>query len=515
MHDFSSDRRQFLLNAGLAVGSISALGGLAFARRRAEAPPALLPSGRVRNFSDLSLTLTAAAGTANILPGNPTNVWRYSGALTEGHAYQCQPIAGSYLGPIIRTARGRRVRVRFQNNLPEESIVHWHGLDIPADQDGHPSYQVDAGGHYDYDFTVNNRAGMYWFHPHTHMKTASQVVKGLAGLFIVTDPEEQKADLPYGDYELPLVIQDRAFDENNQVSYTFGPLVGYLGNTVLINGQTNFSKSCKTRIYRLRILNGSNARTYKLAWSDGSPIVVIGTDGGLVESPISRPYVMLSPGERLDVWADFSAKSVGSSVTLRSLAWTPGGFGGGGSPPNGAVMDLAVFNITAPSTEYLSLPPCLCTLERLSIAQAANAASPRTFPITYYLNGGTPNWLLNGATYDLNTTVPNENVPRNTVELWQVTNTASQVMPHPIHFHGRQFQIYQRIGPTSGSALTNYNNVKDGYVDDGWKDTFFIMPGETVKFLVRTSDYPGLYLYHCHILEHEDMSMMRNFRVLP
>ncbi len=140
---------------------------------------------------DVELELTAAPGSAALRPGAPTPLWRYSGRVVRGPATALQELPGSYLGPVIRVKRGQHVRIRFRNQLPEPSIVHWHGLDVPERADGHPRLAVDTGGEYVYDFEVVNRAGTYWYHPHPHMRTAWQVYHGMAGLFLVSDPGEE------------------------------------------------------------------------------------------------------------------------------------------------------------------------------------------------------------------------------------------------------------------------------------------------------------------------------------
>lgn len=178
-----------------------------------------------------------------------------------------------------------------------------------------------------YEFEVIDRAGPYWFHPHPHMRTAEQVMMGLAGLIYVWDPEEESA-IP-GANDVPVVIQDRSFDQNNQILYQPNMLWGFLGDRILVNGKINNTISLEPRAYRLRLLNGSNARTYKLAWSNNIPLEVIGTDGGLLPAVVSKSYVMLMPGERIDMWADFSSLA-GKQVMLRSLAFQAGGMGGMG-----------------------------------------------------------------------------------------------------------------------------------------------------------------------------------------
>ena len=271
------------------------------------------------------------------------------------------------------------MRVNFQNNLPQgqTSIVHWHGLILPEDMDGHPRFAIEPGQTYVYEFEVINRAGMNWFHPHPDMLTGQQAYAGLAGLFIVTDPEEAALKLPAGAYEVPIVLQDRTLDTNNQLLYLgskigtprnggmggmnnsdrsgngmgdMSSMMGFLGQQIFVNGKPDFTLAAATRVYRLRILNGSNSRIYKLGWSNGNPLTVIGTDGSLLTQPVEKKYVMLAPGERVDVWADFSKLKVGTELALNSLVFSGaenvggssmgGMMGSGNAPELGAAMKL-------------------------------------------------------------------------------------------------------------------------------------------------------------------------------
>jgi FtsP/CotA-like multicopper oxidase with cupredoxin domain len=231
----------------------------------------------------------------------------------------------------VRT--GQKVRIRFTNQIADQTIVHWHGLHVPADMDGHPRFVIRRGQSYRYEFEVRNRAGTYWYHPHPHGITGPQVYGGLAGLFLVSDDEEQAAGLPAGEYDIPLVIQDRTFDGNNLLVYLSGHrmerMSGFLGDWIMVNGQPDFILPVANRAYRLRLLNGSNARIYRLAWQDGRPMTVIGTDGGLLEKPVQRRFVMLGPGERLELWADFSRQAPGAETALVSLPFDAGPLGGG------------------------------------------------------------------------------------------------------------------------------------------------------------------------------------------
>lgn len=473
---------------------------------------------------DVEIALRATTSEVSILPGRPTRVWTYQGEVLRGNPTSLQTIPNSYLGPIIRMRRGQRVRIRFTNNLPEKTVIHWHGLYVPERMDGHPRDAIAPGQTYVYEFPVLNRAGTYWFHPHPMGRTGPQVYNGLAGLFLVSDDEETQVSLPSGEYDIPLIIQDRTFDAGNQLLYSTGGMMGmmggmdgFLGDRILVNGRPNFTLSVATRVYRLRILNGSNSRIYKLAWSDGTPLTVIGTDGGLLERPIFRDYVMLAPGERVELWADFSRHSVGTEMTLQSLVFSGADVGMGGmmgSPgalPNGAPFPVLKVRVERQEPERLTLPGQLSTITRYYLPEAVNVASPRTF--RFFMQHMA--WTINGRIFELEGVAGDEIVRLNTLEVWELINGAApmgMMMAHPIHIHGPQFQVLERQ-LTSPQLAAAWETVRSGYVDEGWKDTVLLMPGERVKVLLKFEHYTGLYVYHCHNLEHEDAGMMRNYLV--
>jgi FtsP/CotA-like multicopper oxidase with cupredoxin domain len=505
---------------------------------------------------DLEINLKAEPTTVPILPGQSTQVWSYAATLVKGDPNSLQAIPNSYLGPIIRVRKGQRVRVNFQNNLPQgqASIVHWHGLVLPEDMDGHPRFAIQPGQTYVYEFEVINRAGMNWFHPHPDMLTGQQAYAGLAGLFIVTDPAEEALNLPIGAYEVPIVLQDRTLDANNQLLYLgskigtprnssmdnmgkmgssdqsgssmgdMSSMMGFLGQKIFVNGKPNFTLSAATRVYRLRILNGSNSRIYKLAWSNGDPLTVIGTDGSLLTKPVERKYVMLAPGERIDIWADFSKLKVGTEISLNSLAFSGaenvggssmgGMMSSGNAPELGSAMTLFNVKIERQEKETLRLPSQLAALPLLRPEDAVNAAQPR--PVELSLKG--MKWVINGQPFEMNTATPQETVKLNSIEQWEIINKLNpgammdaKGMAHPIHLHGVQFQVISR--KVLPELVAGWQTVKDGYVDEGFKDTVMVMPGERVKLLMKFEKYSGLFSYHCHTLEHEDAGMMRNYRV--
>jgi len=516
-------RRQFIKTAGIGTLTLMAGGFDSFLPRSAAAfnqnnhtKPGFVP--------DLDIALTATPGEVSIFPGNATQTWQFKAKLLKGDSNRLIQLERSYLGPIIRASKGEKVRIRFKNQIPEETIVHWHGLHVPAIMDGHPRYVIPMGQSYLYEFEVKNRAGTYWYHPHPHGRTGPQVYSGLAGLFLVSDEEEKAAGLPTGEYDIPLVIQDRSFDTDNQFVYTSGSRMelmnGFLGKLILVNGMPDFTLPVSTCAYRLRLLNGSNSRIYKLAWQDNRPLAIIGTDGGLLENPVYRRYVFLSPGERIELWADFSGNPIGFETALVSLPFDAGMMNRGrmgrgmmmsgrtayNQPlPNGAGFSVFKIKVNKSVKKNQTLPQKLSEFTTFKKSNAVNYYRPRQF----YLTMRHMQWTINGRTFQMEDVADDEIVRLGTHEIWEINNAGGGMgmmnmmnMPHPIHLHGKQFQVLERSGVTHG-----------GYVDEGWKDTVLLMPGERIRILVGFEDYPGLFLYHCHNLEHEDMGMMRNYFV--
>jgi FtsP/CotA-like multicopper oxidase with cupredoxin domain len=564
-HQHSLNRRSFMRGAafagGFAIvgGTNSLLSSCAPQSSEVSQKNTIASVSNPKFIPDIEINLKAEPKMVPILSGQPTQVWSYTAQLVKGDPSNLQNIPDSYLGPIIRVRKGQRVRVNFQNNLPQgqASIVHWHGLILPEEMDGHSRFAIQPGQTYVYEFEVINHAGLNWFHPHPDGLTGQQAYAGLAGLFIVTDAEEEALNLPTKAYDVPIVLQDRTLDADNQLLYLgskigiprdpnmgnmgsmqqdnsgqssngmmgdMSRMMGFLGQKIFVNGKPNFRLSAATRVYRLRILNGSNSRIYKLAWSSGDPLTVIGTDGSLLARPTERKYVMLAPGERIDVWADFSKLKVGTEISLNSLAFSgaenvggsnmDGMTGSENAPELGAVMVLFKVKIERQEKETLQLPSKLVALPLLRPAEAVNATQPR--PVELSLKGMT--WVINGQPFEMNTALPQETVKLNSIEQWEIINKLNpgammdaKGMAHPIHLHGVQFQVISR--EVLPELVAGWQTVKDGYVDEGLKDTVMVMPGERVKLLMKFEKYSGLYTYHCHTLEHEDAGMMRNYRI--
>jgi FtsP/CotA-like multicopper oxidase with cupredoxin domain len=489
---------------------------------------------------DIEIELTQNMAEAAILKGDKTHVWKITGKVIKGSSSVLDNNEGTYLAPTLKFKKGQKVRLFLNNNLPAQSILHWHGLHVPANMDGNPMYAINRGETYVYEFEILNRAGTYFYHAHTHGVTARQVYSGLAGLLIVSDDQEQALNLPNGNFDVPLVIQDRSFDGQNQLVYSahmMQRMQGFLGDRILVNGKPDFVLPVATRAYRLRLVNGSNSRIYKLAWDDGTPLTVIGVDGGLLASPEQHAHVMLAPGERVELWMDFSGREIDTELTLRSLqfdAASHGGMGmmgghgrgmmgrgmmGGGmmsvsTLPSGSDYPLLKIRVAKKEQGSHTLPKTLTPITALRIKDAANATKPKTITLSMQHMSA----LLNGRSYKMNDIQPDEVIPLNSLQLIEFDNGFDggmhgmmMDMPHPMHLHGEQFQIVKR--EVSSRSSDSYATVASGFIDSGWKDTVLVMPGEKVTILKPFNDFKGLFMYHCHNLEHEDMGMMRDFLI--
>lgn len=468
---------------------------------------------------DVDFRLRARPDTVPLLPGAPSEVWRYDGTLVDGPANTLAPVNESYPGPLIRLRRGQRVRARLENRLPEDTTVHWHGLQLPPDVDGQPRLPIKPGEDMAVTFDVRDRAGLYWYHPHPHGPDGGRVgfqsYAGLAGPLLIEDDIERGLELPDGEQQLILILQDRSFAGDNALRYMDGMgammarMQGFLGDRVLVNGRPPQTRDVATRPYRLRILNGSNARIYKLAWSDGRPVTVIGTDGGLLAKPQRLPYVTLAPAQRVDVWLDLSQAQVGQQLRLVSDAYQAGMMGGMGAMmgqtalPAGARFDLLGLRITNRVRDGRSLPAELDpTLIRPPVTRDT---SIRHFELDMRMMRG---FFINGRQFEGAKVADDEIVTLGDTEIWEFINDS--MMPHPMHVHGLQFAVVERRRMTDRRG---WSDLDSGLLDAGLHDTVLVLPGERVRIALTFTDFDGLYLYHCHNMEHEDNGMMRYYRV--
>jgi FtsP/CotA-like multicopper oxidase with cupredoxin domain len=446
-------RRDFLRLGLIATGAIVA----------SRVVPVLAGRGTVTRYplrippAASSFSLAAAPGSVDLGGGKYSSVLAYN---------------GFFPGPTFRANNGDSVDIQFTNGLSESTSVHWHGMIVPTEADGQPQDLVAPGATYPYQFPIIQRACLNWYHPHPHMETGKQVVLGLAGAFIINDAEEAALGLPSGTYEIPLIVRDVNFNSAGNIIYN-PTSSGYLAKNPMVNGTRDPYLNVDTALYRFRVLNGASARLFKLVLNNGTPFILIGNDGGLLESAVSINQIEFSPGERLDLLVDFRGLPVGTTVMLQDL---------------NAGWNLLEFRVTRQVSDTHTIPTALSTITKLS-----NPVTTRLFSF----DGMT---RINGQEYDMNRI--DFQVPFGQTELWRFTTNGNA--PHPIHIHGASFQVQSRKG--GRGTLFPWER--------GWKDTVLLNDRETVEILIRFDGYKSRYLMHCHKLEHEDQGMMTNFEVV-
>lgn len=417
--------------------------------------------------------LRAGAGTHDFGSGKTSPTWGFN---------------GSYLGPTLRAAKGEQVLVKVSNDLPVDTSVHWHGMHLPAAMDGGPHQPVRSGGDWVPVWKLNQSAATLWYHPHPHGETADHVYRGLAGMFIVDDEQSSSLALPnrYGVDDIPVIVQDKNFSRGKlDASASFGGL-GILGEDIVVNGTYAPYLDVTTSLVRLRVLNGSTARSYDFGFSDNRPFALIGTDGGLLSRSANLNRIQLSPGERAEIVV---AVKPGERTVLRSHAPDLGGgierFNGGDDR-----FDVLELRAAAQLEQSPALPEKLADIGRLD---PASAAVTRKFKLSgHNINGS----KMKMDRIDHVSTV-------DTTEIWEVFNNDGD--PHSFHVHDVQFQILSINGRKPGPELS------------GWKDTISVQADRYYKLIMRFADYsdPNTpYMYHCHVLYHEDAGMMGQFVVV-
>jgi FtsP/CotA-like multicopper oxidase with cupredoxin domain len=509
MHPPSTDRstdwsrRHFIRHGVLAVGGISIAGpllsGCSIALPGADAKtPGTLDGVPLRFAPELhpvNLRLRVAPGT-----------WDLGRGTLSPHLL----VEGQLPSPLLRIRRGETFRVRMENRIDDPLILHWHGLTAPDDMDGHPKLAVSPGEDYAYEFPVTDRAGTYWYHSHAHHLTGRHTYQGIAGLLIVDDPEEERGlTLPPAERELPLILQDRRLGPDGIPVYEpVGPsmMQGFMGPEAVVNGTLDAVATVEPAVIRARILNGSNARIFRLALSNGRPLVLIGNDGGFLDRPHTLPWIDLAPAERVDILLDLRGVEEGADVRLQSLEFSfpggmmmGGGMGGMGSGmaeayQQGRPLDLLRFNIEGQPSDPGLLPETLPALPEQP--GPAEAVRERRFDFSSRMMMHT----INGKSYDMDE-VETE-VPFGDTEIWTFVNDSNY--PHPVHLHATHFRVLERRG----------GRAEIFPWESGLKDTVLVLPGEQVRVAVRFTAHRGLYLLHCHNLEHEDHGMMQNIRVV-
>ncbi|HEX6514039.1 MAG TPA: multicopper oxidase domain-containing protein [Nocardioidaceae bacterium] len=454
------------LVAWVVLAPVSTAGKVDFEQELAIPPQA---KSHVAENGTRVFDLTAQEGTTALLPGKPTTTWGFN---------------GSYLGPTLRAARGEKVRVNVHNALDETTTVHWHGMHVPARFDGGPHQPIDPGDTWSPYWRIDQPAATLWYHPHPHGETEEHVNRGLAGMFILDDPHSPVADrLPheYGVDDIPLVVQDKRLDDDGEIQN------GGLGEDVLVNGTYGPYLGVTTEQVRLRILNASVKRVFSFGFSDDRSFTMIASGGGLLPEPATMHRLRLSPAERAEIIVDMKP---GEQVVLRSYPpdlgtnWLADRFDGGSDEFD--VLQLRAADRLRPEPE---LP------ERLAPAPDVDVEGAKVR--TFRMQGRT----INGKKMDMSRI--DETVELGTTEVWEVTNTDGEY--HNFHAHDVQFQVLSVDGREPGPPLS------------GWKDTVYMAPGSTVRLALQFTDYAdphSPYMYHCHLLQHEDAGMMGQFVVV-
>ena len=417
-------------------------------------------------------------------------------------------------------------------HMPDvRTVVHLHGAEVEPESDGHPDAWftrdfAQCGSRFEqkfYKYSNNQRPTTLWYHDHAIGITRLNVYAGLAGMYIIRNEEENSLNLPAGKYEIPLVIQDKSFNDDGSLFYprtvnnpppTFpDPSItpGVAGDFILVNGKVWPYLEVEQRKYRFRILNASNERFYRMRLDSGQPFIQIGSDGGLLQKPVTVEEITIGPSERADVIMNFADQPIGSSIILTNTAATPFDFGAPPDPETtGLIMEFRVLERESPDESQI--PRFLSTIKRFNECEA-NRTRDISLDVTQDMYGRLKFLLSNHEFIDQIT----ENPLLGDVEIWRIINQGIGV--HPIHIHLIQFQILDRI-PFDADAFNLTGQLR--FTGDpelplanelGWKDTVQAFPGFVTRVIMRFAPYTGRYVYHCHILEHEDNDMMRQLEV--
>jgi blue copper oxidase len=520
-------RRRFL---GMSAGAAALAGGVGLGltswSSRAAGAVTELPAGQRLAMPPLldttetgRVNLLAQDGLTSFSGGAPSHTWGFN----QG-----------FLGPTIRMRNGP-LQASIDNSLKEPITVHWHGLLVPGEHDGGPHTAVAPGGNRTDDITLAQGPATLWYHSHVHGSTARHVYTGLAGIIHYTDGRDDERGLPsnYGVDDLTLILQDRRFDPDGRMIYnpTYADILnGMMGPRILINGQAQPIAAVPRGIVRLRVINASNARIYSLHFNDRRPFHLVGTDGGLLPVPAEMTYLPFAPGERVEILVDFSEGPPPTLMSARGLPLTLLRFAIDETLP--ARITRLPESVGDPIPRLIAPPGIV--VRRFSLEMGGNSSgqvqSDRRAPEdgamgghaghgghgdhAAHAAGGVPihgqgpaveglifdDFRINGRIYRMDRS--DFDVPRGTIERWIVSGGGG--VEHPFHVHGVHFQVESLAG--GGVPLTQ---------NSGWKDTV-LLSGGAASLLMRfdhgaSADFP--YMFHCHILEHEDAGMMGQFTV--
>jgi blue copper oxidase len=439
-------------------------------------------------LSGTNISLRIHDSVTQFFPGQNTNTRCYGGM--------------TYLGPTLVLDKDSVVSFSITNNLTDSTTVHWHGLHVPAEWDGGPMNFIVPGQVWNPQFKIMNNASTMWYHSHMDMETHEQVTKGLAGMIIIRDSAEQQLNLPrtYGTDDIPLVFQDRDFDGSFQMQNP------PLGSTMVVNGTVSPYVNCPAQVVRLRLLNGSSERSYMIGFDDNRTFNQIGIDGGLLEAPVSMNRLRISPGERAELLIDLSS-DLNDSLFIMNYGTelgntVSGGFsfgpGGGIGPLDSTDTKIIKITVSSPTTSPITtIPSALSTINFLDTTLTTVI---RKKILTDPLFPGGP-FTIDSLDFDMSAI--NDTILLGATEIWEITNASGLL--HPMHIHDVAFNILSRNGnPPPANEL-------------GWKDVVDVDADETVRLVAKFDDFADsmyTYMFHCHLLDHEDHGMMHQFIVL-
>jgi spore coat protein A len=525
-------RREFLHKSGLMTGAMlthqSAHKGSVLLARPALDPNSLTP------FVD-ALPIPDAAKSVEMRssPTNPTvkiPFYRIPMRAFETKVHRdMKPtwmwgFGGTFPGPMFDLRSGQEILVEWANELPQKhflpidhslhgaaadkpevrAVSHLHGAKVPPESDGYPEDWIVPGKSAVYHYPNQQDAAMLWYHDHAMGINRLNIFAGLLGAYVLRDKAEEALQLPSGKYEIPVVIADRMFDKDGQLYYPVSDksespwIPEFFGDANLVNGKLFPFLDVEPRKYRFRLLNASNGRFYRIALSNKQSFHQIGTDQGLLAAPVPVQKIMIAPGERIDLLVDFKGSSEGK-IELKDDS-----------------VSLMQFRVTAAGVRDDSvLPAKLRNIEKL---QESAAVKTRMLSLDEVddLVQNPVKMMLNGSSWHDPVT---ENPTLNSTEIWSFINPTDD--SHPIHLHLVRFQILDRRKFETFGYLSKQQirftgpPVPPDPAEAGWKDTVRAEPGMVTRIIARFEGYPGRYVWHCHILEHEDNEMMRPYVVLP
>lgn len=406
--------------------------------------------------------MTMAETAVEVLPGRKTRLRTFN---------------GQFPGPTIVARRGNPIVIRQTNKLSVPTAVHLHGGHVAPGDDGYPTDIIAPGDSRIYHYPNEQRAASLWYHDHAHRHAAENLFRGLAGAYLLTDEYEEQLPLPKDEYDVPLLFRGGCFDDDGTLVYNpHNPDEG----TVLVNGRPRPYFRVAARKYRFRMANVANQRPFVLALEDSSDIIQIGSDGGLLPEPVRTSTVSLWPAERADVIIDFSRYPTGTRIALENTA----------SFENER-PEVLRFDVVRDAEDHSRIPDRFMPIE-----DYGRPVVEREFRLSF--DRRTDRFVINGRGFDPDRIDIHPRVE--TTEVWTIINTDARI-PHTFHTHLERFRVVDRDG---GRPRTT---------EHGLKDTIPVRPGETVRIKLRFHHYTGRYVYHCHMAEHNDNSMMAQMEI--